>query len=107
MNGPWLNILWKQRDSLFLDWSETVSEWNSYQEQRDTPVLAESKNNIILFVYPSKFWISIVFFFFVFSCDLQLETMLSQNGGGGGGGGETKSIMVFSEVAYIFSGTTY
>ena len=51
----------------------------------------------MLFVCPPKFYISIVF---VFSWDHyksqeKLETMLMQNLGG-----QTKSIMVFSEVAY-------
>ena len=58
---------------------------------------ATSENTIILFVCPPKFYISIVS---SFSWDLQwsqekTKTMLMQNFGG-----QTKSIMVFSEVAY-------
>ena len=54
-------------------------------------------NTIILFVYPPKFCISIVFVFSWGHCKSQekLETMLMQNLGG-----QTKSVMVFSEVAY-------
>ena len=59
--------------------------------------LATPENTIILFVCPPKFGISIVS---SLSWDLQwsqekTKTMLMQNLGG-----QTKSIMVFSEVAY-------
>ena len=52
---------------------------------------------MILFVCPPKFCISIVFVFSWDRCNSRekLETMLMQNLGG-----QTKSIMVFSEVAY-------
>ena len=55
------------------------------------------KNTIILFVCPPIFCISIVFVFSWDHCESQekLETMLMQNFGG-----QTKSIMIFSEVAY-------
>ena len=51
----------------------------------------------MLFVCPPKFCISIVFVFSWgnFKSQEKLETMLMQNMGG-----QTKSIMVFSEVAY-------
>ena len=56
-----------------------------------------SENTIILFVCPPKFCKSIAFVFSWDHCKSQekLETMLMQNLGG-----QTKSIMVFSEVAY-------
>jgi len=63
---------------------------------------ASSENTIILFVCPPKFCISIVS---RFSWELQwseekAKTMLMQNLGG-----QTKSIMVFSELAYrVLSG---
>ena len=58
---------------------------------------AISENTIILFVCSPKFCISIVFVFSWDHCESQekLETMLMQSFGG-----QTKSIMVFSEVAY-------
>ena len=58
---------------------------------------ASSENTIILFVCPVKFSISIVFVFSRDHCKSQekLETMLTQNLGR-----QTKSIMVYSEVAY-------
>ena len=61
-------------------------------------VEATSENTIILFVCPSKFCISIVS---SFSWDLKwpqekTKTMLMQNLGA-----KTKSIMVFSEMAYL------
>ena len=58
---------------------------------------AISENTIILFVYPLKFCIRLVFVFSWDHCKSQekLETMLMQNLGG-----QTKSIIVFSEVAY-------
>ena len=54
-------------------------------------------NTIILFVCPPRFCMSIVFVFSWDHCKSQekLKTMLMQNLGG-----QTKSIMVFSEVAY-------
>ena len=60
-------------------------------------LLASSENTIILFVCPPKFCISIVFVFSRDHCKSQekLETMLMQNLGA-----QTKSIMVFSRVAY-------
>ena len=62
------------------------------------PIAPPSENTIILFVCPLKFCTSIVF---VSSWDHsksqeKLETMLMQNLAG-----QTKSIMVFSEVAYF------
>ena len=59
--------------------------------------IGHSENTIILFACPPKFYISIVFVFSRHHCKAQekLETMLMQNFGG-----QTKSIMVFSEVAY-------
>ena len=58
---------------------------------------AISKNTIILFVCSPKFCISIVFVFSWGHCKSQekLETMFMQNFGG-----QTKTIMVFFEVAY-------
>ena len=60
-------------------------------------VEAISENTILLFVCPLKFCRSIVFAFPSDHCNSQekLETMLMQNLGE-----QTKSIMVFSEVAY-------
>ena len=59
--------------------------------------MAIPENTIILFVCPPKFCISIVFVLSWDHCKSQekLETMLMQNLGG-----QTKSIMVFSGVAY-------
>ena len=59
---------------------------------------ASSENTIILFVFAPKFCISIVFVFSWghFKSQEKLETMLMQNLEG-----QTKSIMVFSEVAYM------
>ena len=56
-----------------------------------------------LFACPPNFFINTVIVFSWNHCKSQgeLETTLMQDlGGGGGGGGQTKSIMVFSEVAY-------
>ena len=60
---------------------------------------AISDNTIVLLVCPPKFCISIVFVFSWdhFKSQEKLQTMLMQNLGG-----QTKSIMVFFEVAYIF-----
>ena len=62
-----------------------------------TKILAISENTITLFVCPRKFGISIVFVFSWDHCKPldKLETMLMQNLGG-----QTKSIVVFSEMAY-------
>ena len=53
---------------------------------------------MILFIYPPKFCISIVFVFSWDHCrsEEKLETMLLQNIGGA-----NKEFMVFSEVAYF------
>ena len=68
-------------------------------EMRSSTLLAIPENTILLFVCPPKFCISIVFVFSWDHCKSQekLETMLMQNLGG-----QTKSIMVFSGVAYMF-----
>ena len=63
----------------------------------DGALQASSENTIVLFVSPPKFCVSIVS---SFSRDLQwsqekTKTMLMQNLGG-----QTKSIMLFSELAY-------
>ena len=59
---------------------------------------ATSENTIILFVCPPKFCIRIVSSFsWEFPCSQEkTKTMLMQNLGG-----QTKSIMVFSELAYL------
>ena len=56
-------------------------------------------NTIVLLVCPLKFCITIVFVFSWdhFKSQEKLQTMLMQNLGG-----QTKSIMVFFEVVYIF-----
>ena len=89
------SVITSGHSSVFFEWHFSM---NKTLVLDSLSLLAILENTTILFICPPKFCLSIAFVFCRHHCNSQekLETKLMQNLGR-----QTKSIMVFSRVAYL------